>query len=124
MPGHAAGDNPNFIAPMLATVAATLPADAAEFIAEVKCDGYGPASPWRASGPGPDPGTAVTSPPPLPSSACSRPRRGHRTLALDGEIVALSGAAAGLHRAQRRMSVGGAARTCCACGVPKLCHVL
>jgi hypothetical protein len=35
MPGQAAGDNPGFIAPMLATAAAGLPPDAAEFVAEV-----------------------------------------------------------------------------------------
>ena len=39
MPGQAAGDNPGFIAPMLATAAAGLPPDAAEFVAEVKWDG-------------------------------------------------------------------------------------
>ena len=39
MPGQAAGDSPGFIAPMLATAAAGLPPDAAEFVAEVKWDG-------------------------------------------------------------------------------------
>ena len=39
MPGLAAGDGPGFIAPMLATAAAGLPSDAAEFVAEVKWDG-------------------------------------------------------------------------------------
>ena len=39
MPGQAAGDSPGFIAPMLATAAAGLPPDAAEFVAEVKRDG-------------------------------------------------------------------------------------
>jgi ATP-dependent DNA ligase len=39
MPGRAAGESPGFIAPMLATAVAGLPADAAEFVAEVKWDG-------------------------------------------------------------------------------------
>ena len=39
MPGQAAGESPGFIAPMLATAAAGLPPDAAEFVAEVKWDG-------------------------------------------------------------------------------------
>ena len=39
MPGQAAGDSPGFIAPMLASPAAGLPPDAAEFVAEVKWDG-------------------------------------------------------------------------------------
>jgi ATP-dependent DNA ligase len=39
MPGQAAGDNPGFIAPMLATAAAGLPPCADEFMAEVKWDG-------------------------------------------------------------------------------------
>jgi ATP dependent DNA ligase domain len=39
MPGWTAGDIPGFIAPMLATAAARLPPDAAEFVAEVKWDG-------------------------------------------------------------------------------------
>src|SRR5437868_985601 len=39
MPGQAAGDSPGFIAPMLATAAAGLPPDAAEFVAEAKWDG-------------------------------------------------------------------------------------
>jgi len=39
MPGQAAGDSAGFIAPMLATALAGLPADAAEFVAEVKWDG-------------------------------------------------------------------------------------
>jgi hypothetical protein len=34
--GQAAGESPGFIAPMLATAAAGLPLDAAEFVAEVK----------------------------------------------------------------------------------------
>jgi putative nucleotidyltransferase with HDIG domain len=39
VPGQAAGGNQGFIAPMLATAAAGLPADADEFVAEVKWDG-------------------------------------------------------------------------------------
>ena len=39
MPGQAAGDSPGCIAPILATPAAGLPPDAAEFVAEVKWDG-------------------------------------------------------------------------------------
>ena len=42
MPGQAAGDNPGFIAPMLATAPAGLPPDADEFVAEVKWDGLRP----------------------------------------------------------------------------------
>jgi ATP-dependent DNA ligase len=38
MPRQATGGNPGFIAPMLATAAAGLPADAVEFVAEVKWD--------------------------------------------------------------------------------------
>ena len=52
MPGQAAGDDPGFIAPMLATAAAGLPPDAYEFVAEVKWDGPRPASPWPAGGSG------------------------------------------------------------------------
>ena len=52
MPGQAAGDNPGFIAPMLATAAAGLPPDAAEFVAEVKWDGLRACVTVAGAGPG------------------------------------------------------------------------
>jgi hypothetical protein len=76
MPGQAAGSSPGFIAPMLATAAAGLPQDAAEFVAEVKWDGLraciavasGQVRAWSRTG---RDITAAT-----PSSARSRPRPG------------------------------------------------
>ncbi|HEX3309596.1 MAG TPA: hypothetical protein VHS32_25385 [Streptosporangiaceae bacterium] len=69
MPGQAAGDNPGFIAPMLATAAAGLPPDAAEFVAEVNWDGLRACVAVSGGRSGPDPGAAATSPPSIPSSA-------------------------------------------------------
>ena len=79
MPGQAAGESPGFIAPMLATAVGGPPPDAAEFVAEVKWDGLRACiavtgERVRACGPGP----VATSPPPILSSACSRPRPGAR----------------------------------------------
>ena len=91
MPGRAAAESTGFIAPMLATAAAGLPADAAEFVA-------------GRSGPGP--GAAATSPPPIPSSACSRPQPGPGPWSWTGEIVALSGPRPDFTTLQRRMTVG------------------
>jgi bifunctional non-homologous end joining protein LigD len=97
MPGQAAGDNPGFIAPMLATAAAGLPPDADEFVAEVKWDGLracvavagGRVRAWSRSG------RDITA---------VYPELGaRRTAVLDGEIVALSGSRPDFTVLQRRM---------------------
>jgi len=91
MPGQAAGESPGFIAPMLATAVAGLPPDAGEFVAEVKWDGLraciavagGQVRAWSRSG------RDITAAYPELGVLAAAAR--HRTLVLDGEIVALSG---------------------------------
>ena len=103
MPGQAAGDNPGFIAPMLATAAAGLPPDAAEFVAEVKWDGLracvtvagGRVRAWSRGG---RDITAV-----YPELGAFAAVAGHRSLVLDREIVALSGPRPDFTVLQRRM---------------------
>ena len=103
MPGQAAGDNPGFIAPMLATAAAGLPPDADEFVAEVKWDGLracvavagGRVRAWSRSG---RDITAV-----YPELGALAAVAGRRALVLDGEIVALSGPRPDFTVLQRRM---------------------
>jgi bifunctional non-homologous end joining protein LigD len=103
MPGQAAGDNPGFIAPMLATAAAGLPADAAGFVAEVKWDGLracvavagGRVRAWSRGG---RDITAV-----YPELGALAAVAGRRSLVLDGEIVALSGPRPDFTALQRRM---------------------
>jgi bifunctional non-homologous end joining protein LigD len=103
MPGQAAGDDPGFIAPMLATAAAGLPPDAAEFVAEVKWDGLracvavsgGRVRAWSRGG---RDITAV-----YPELAALAAVAGRRSLVLDGEIVALSGPRPDFTVLQRRM---------------------
>ena len=100
MPGQAAGDNPGFIAPMLATAAAGLPPDADEFVAEVKWDGLRACVAvvgGRASRSGRDI-TAV-----YPELGALAAVAGRRSLVLDGEIVALSGPRPDFTVLQRRM---------------------
>jgi hypothetical protein len=63
MPGQAAGGSPGFIAPMLATAAAGLPADAVEFVAEVKWDGLRACVAMP-----PEPGQALACPLSIPRS--------------------------------------------------------
>ena len=100
MPGQAAGDNPGFIAPMLATPAAGLPPDAGEFVAEVKWDGLracvavagGRIRAWSRSG------RDITAVYPALAAVAGR-----RSLVLDGEIVALSGPRPDFTVLQRRM---------------------
>ena len=106
MPGQAAGDSPGFIAPMLATAAAALPPDAAEFVAEVKWDGLracvavagGRVRAWSRSG------RDITAA--YPELGALGAAAGRRTLVLDGEIVALSGPRPDFTALQRRMSAG------------------
>ena len=103
MPGQAAGDDPGFIAPMLATAAAGLPPDADEFVAEVKWDGLracvavagGRVRAWSRSG---RDITAV-----YPELGALAAVAGRRSLVLDGEIVALSGPRPDFTVLQRRM---------------------
>ena len=103
MPGQAAGDDPGFIAPMLATAAAGLPPDADEFVAEVKWDGLracvavagGRVRAWSRGG---RDITAV-----YPELGALAAVAGRRTLVLDGEIVALSGPRPDFTVLQRRM---------------------
>jgi bifunctional non-homologous end joining protein LigD len=100
MPGQAAGDNPGFIAPMLATAAAGLPPDAAEFVAEVKWEGLcacvavagGRLRAWFRSD------RDITAVYPALAAVTGR-----RSLVLDGEIVALSGPRPDFTVLQRRM---------------------
>ena len=106
MPGQAAGDSPGFIAPMLATAAAGLPRDAAEFVAEVKWDGLraciamtgGRVRAWSRTG------RDITAVYPELGALAAVARR--RTLVLDGEIVALSGPRPDFTLLQRRMRTG------------------
>jgi bifunctional non-homologous end joining protein LigD len=103
MPGQAAGDNPGFIAPMLATAAAGLPPDAVEFVAEVKWDGLraciavagGRVRAWSRGG------RDITSV--YPELGALAAVAGHRSLVLDGEIVALSGPRPDFTVLQQRM---------------------
>ena len=104
MPGQAASESPGFIAPMLATAAAGLPADAAEFVAEVKWDGLraciaiadGQVRAWSRTG-----RDITTAYPELGVLAVTA---GRRTLVLDGEIVALPGPRPDFSALQRRMT--------------------
>src|SRR5579859_446713 len=104
MPGRAAVDSPGFVAPMLATGAAGLPADAAGFVAEVKWDGLracvavdgGQVRAWSRSG------RDVTAA--YPELGVLGAAAGRRTLVLDGEIVALSGPRPDFTALQRRMT--------------------
>ncbi len=104
MPGQAAGDNPGFIAPMLATPAAGLPPDAAGFVAEVKWDGLraciavagGRVRAWSRNG-----RDITVAYPELGALAAVA---GRRTTVLDGEIVALSGPRPDFTLLQRRMT--------------------
>ena len=106
MPGHAAGDSPGFIAPMLATAAAGLPPDAAEFVAEAKWDGLracvavagGRVRLWSRTG------RDITAA--YPELAALAAVAGRRTLVLDAEIVALSGPRPDFTALQRRMRTG------------------
>jgi bifunctional non-homologous end joining protein LigD len=106
MPGLAAGDSAGFIAPMLATAAAGLPSDAAEFVAEVKWDGLraciavadGRVRAWSRNG---RDFTAA-----YPELGALAAVAGRRTLVLDGEIVALSGLRPDFTVLQRRMRTG------------------
>jgi bifunctional non-homologous end joining protein LigD len=93
MPGRPAGASPGFIAPMLATAAAGLLADAAEFVAEMKWDGLR-ACIAVASGPirvSSRTGRDITAA--YPGFGVLAAAAGRRTLDLDldGEIIALSG---------------------------------
>jgi bifunctional non-homologous end joining protein LigD len=106
MPGLAAGESPGFIAPMLATAAARLPPDAAEFVAEVKWDGLracvavtgGRVRAWSRNG------RDITAA--YPELGALAAVAGRRTLVLDGEIVALSGPRPDFSALQRRMTAG------------------
>jgi bifunctional non-homologous end joining protein LigD len=106
MPGQAAGESPGFIAPMLATAAAVLPPDAAEFVAEVKWDGLraciavegGRVRAWSRSG------RDITAA--YPELGVLAAAAGRSTLVLDGEIVALSGPRPDFTALQRRMTAG------------------
>ena len=106
MPGQAAGDSPGFITPMLATAAAALPPDAAEYVAEVKWDGMraclavqdGRVRAWSRTG------RDITTA--YPELAALTAAAGRRTLVLDGEIVALSGPRPDFTLLQRRMRTG------------------
>jgi ATP dependent DNA ligase domain len=103
MPEQAAGDNPGFIAPMLATAAADLPPDADEFVAEVKRDGLraciavagGRVRAWSRSG---RDITAV-----YPELGALAAVAGRRALVLEGEIVAMSGPRPDFTVLRRRM---------------------
>jgi bifunctional non-homologous end joining protein LigD len=91
MPRQTARESPCFITPMLATAVARLPPDAGEFVAEVKWDGLraciavagGRVRAWSRSG------RDITAAYPELGVLAAAAR--HRTLVLDGEIVALSG---------------------------------
>ena len=106
MPGQAAGGSPGFIAPMLATAAAGLPPDAAEFVAEVKWDGLracvavagGQVRAWSRNG------RDITAA--YPELGALAVAAGRRTLVLDAEIVALSGPRPDFTVLQRRMRAG------------------
>ena len=124
MPGQAAGDSPGFIAPMLATGAAGLPSDAAEFVAEVKWDGLraciavadGRVRAWSRNG---RDFTAA-----YPELGALAAVAGRRTLVLDGEIVALSGPRPDFTLLQRRMRTGRpGAELLAAVGAPSTCGV-
>jgi bifunctional non-homologous end joining protein LigD len=106
MPGQAAGDNPGFIAPMLATPAAGLPPDAAEFVAEVKWDGLRAciAVTGGRVGTRSRNGRDITAA--YPELSALAPVAGRRTLVLDGEIAALSGPRPDFTLLQRRMRTG------------------
>src|SRR5260370_19475597 len=103
MPGQAAGYNPGFIVPMLATAAAGLPPGADEFVAEVKWDGLracvavesGRVRAWSRSG------REITAV--YPELGALAAVAGRRSLVLDGEIVALSGPRPDFTVLQRRM---------------------
>ena len=106
MPGQAAGDSAGFIAPMLATAAPGLPPDAGEFVAEVKWDGLraciavvgGRVRAWSRNG------RDITAA--YPDLGVLAAAVGHRTLVLDGEIVALSRPRPDFTVLQRRMTAG------------------
>ncbi len=106
MPGQAAKESPGFIAPMLATAAAGLPPDAAEFVAEVKWDGMraciavesGRVRAWSRNG------RDITAA--YPELGALAAMAGRMTLVLDGEIVALSGPRPDFSALQRRMRTG------------------
>jgi bifunctional non-homologous end joining protein LigD len=106
MPGQAAGESPGFIAPMLATAAAGLPPDAAEFVAEVKWDGLraciavadGRVQVWSRTG------RNMTAA--YPELGVLAAAAGRGILVLDGEIVALSGPRPDFTALQRRMTAG------------------
>ena len=90
MPGHAAGKTPAFIEPMLATAIRQLPADANEYVADVKWDGMravtavsGGRIRFRA-------GPAATCTGAYPELGALAAAAGRRTLVLDGEIVVLA----------------------------------
>ena len=97
---------PPFVAPMLATPARQLPADAGQWTAEVKWDGTraivavtgGQVRIWSRAG---RDATAA-----YPELGVLGTVAGRRTLILDAEIVALSGARPDFTRLQRRMLAG------------------
>ncbi len=105
MPGNASG-LPPFTAPMLATPARQLPPDASNWTAEVKWDGLraitavspGRLRIWSRSG------RDITDT--YPELSVIAAAAGSRTLVLDGEIVALSGARPDFAALQRRMTAG------------------
>jgi bifunctional non-homologous end joining protein LigD len=98
MPGQAAGNSPGFIAPILATAIAVLPPDADEFVAEVKWDGLraciavagGRVRAWSRNG------RDITAAYPEISVLAAAAK--HKTVVLDGEIVALAARARTLAR--------------------------
>ena len=106
MPGQAAGESPGFIAPMLATAAAGLPPDAAEFVAEVKWDGLracaavadGRVQVWSRTG------RNMTAA--YPELGVLAAAAGRGILVLDGEIVALSGPRPDFTALARRRTAG------------------
>jgi bifunctional non-homologous end joining protein LigD len=103
MPGDASGFPP-FTAPMLATPARLLPPDADEWTAEMKWDGLraitavsrGRVRIWSRAG------RDITAA--YPELGALAAAAGTRTLLLDGEIVALSGARPDFAALQRRMT--------------------
>ena len=119
MLGQAAGDDPGFIAPMLATAAAGLPPDADKFVAEVKLTACaciavadGRVRAWSCSG------RDITAVYPELGALAEVARR--RSLVLDGEIVALAGPRPDFTVLQRRMraSRSGAAKGPASCRQP------
>jgi bifunctional non-homologous end joining protein LigD len=106
MPGHAAGQNPAFIEPMLATAIRQLPADAIEYVAEIKWDGMravtaisgGRIRIWSRTG------RDLTGA--YPELGALAAAAGRRTLVLDGEIVVLAGARPDFTALQKRMTAG------------------